>query len=221
MLRDTPHERCAGKPSIGSNRVNLIESREGDDTAMLVEGYGPYLTAKAVVRRDMMALGRECLQSFVDGISDDDAAMVVDTHSLRCLELTSLLAPRAEREQERAIDRREHLYSMVARVHDRDSISNLIECDSGRILELTCSGAVVADLEQQPNNRCSFVSQMKIRRRRGSRSTVTPRELPNVMPLAFLHSFVSMCSDCSEKGRMLKLRLSMRKIRSRLWSIAT
>ena len=87
MLRDTPHERCAGKPSIGSNRVNLIESREGDDTATLVEGYGPYLTAKAVVRRDMMALGRECLQPIVVTVGDDDSAMVVDADSLRIVEL--------------------------------------------------------------------------------------------------------------------------------------
>jgi len=60
-------------------------------------------------------------------IGDDDSALVVDAHSLRISELSWLIAMRSEHEQERAIDRRQYLHSMIFRVGDDDSASIMID----------------------------------------------------------------------------------------------
>jgi len=60
-------------------------------------------------------------------VGDDDSALVVDAQSLRKIELAWLVASRAELEQERAIDRRQYLHSMVIGIRDDDSASIIID----------------------------------------------------------------------------------------------
>ena len=74
-----------------------------------------------------MAFVSECLQSIVVGVGDDDSALIIDAYSLRRLKLAWLVAFGAELEQERAIDRRQYLHSMIARVSDDDSMSIIID----------------------------------------------------------------------------------------------
>ena len=82
----TPCERV-GKPLIGSNHMHLMACREGDETSMLVECDREWPLTAAIEGRDVMALGRECLQPIVVTVGDDDSAMVVDADSLRIVEL--------------------------------------------------------------------------------------------------------------------------------------
>jgi len=63
----------------------------------------------------------------VSHVGDDDSALVVDAHSIRILELAWLIALRSELEQERAIDRRQYLNSMVVRITNDDSASIMID----------------------------------------------------------------------------------------------
>jgi len=66
-------------------------------------------------------------ESAVVHVGDDDSALVVDAHSLWKAELAWLVALMAELEQERAIDRRQYLHSIVFRVGDDDSASIMID----------------------------------------------------------------------------------------------
>jgi len=55
------------------------------------------------------------------GVGDDDSALVGDAYSLkRALQLAWLVAFLAELEQERAIDRRQHLHSSIEGISDDD-----------------------------------------------------------------------------------------------------
>jgi len=63
----------------------------------------------------------------VVAIGDDDSALIVDAHSMRELELAWLIASGAELEQERAIDRRQYLHSMVVGITDDDSMPIIID----------------------------------------------------------------------------------------------
>ena len=63
----------------------------------------------------------------VADIGDDDSALIGDAHSLRIIELAWLIAVRAELEQERAIDRRQYLHSIVEGIRDDDSMSIIID----------------------------------------------------------------------------------------------
>jgi len=74
-----------------------------------------------------MALVSERLQSIVVGVGDDDSALIGDAHSFRELELAWLIALRAELEQERAIDQRQYLHSMIVGISDDDSMSIIID----------------------------------------------------------------------------------------------
>ena len=74
-----------------------------------------------------MAIVSERLQSMVVGVGNDDSALVGDAHSKRIHELAWLVALRAELEQERAIDRRQYLYSMIELIGDDDSMSIIID----------------------------------------------------------------------------------------------
>jgi len=60
-------------------------------------------------------------------VGDDDSALVVDAHSKRIVELAWLRAILAELEQERAIDQRQYLHSMVVDISDDDSMSIIID----------------------------------------------------------------------------------------------
>ena len=122
----TPSERV-GKPLIGSNHMHLMASREGDETSMLVERNIARLLAAAIEGRDVMALVSECLQPIVMVFGDDDSALVGDANSDRMFELAWLIALRAELEQERAIDQRQYLHSMIAGIRDDDSMSIVID----------------------------------------------------------------------------------------------
>ena len=77
-----------------------------------------------------MAFVSECLQPIVALVGDDDSALVVDAHSKRIVELSWKLASLAELEQERAIDQRQHLHSMIAGISDDDSMSIIIDRDA-------------------------------------------------------------------------------------------
>ena len=74
-----------------------------------------------------MAFGSERLQPTIVEVGDDDSALVVDAHSMRKLELAWLVALTSELEQERAIDRRQYLHSMVVRITNDDSASIMID----------------------------------------------------------------------------------------------
>ena len=74
-----------------------------------------------------MALVSECLQPIVVVVGDDDSALIGDAYSLRMLELAWLIAFGAELEQERAIDRRQYLHSMILGIRDDDSMSIIID----------------------------------------------------------------------------------------------
>jgi len=74
-----------------------------------------------------MAFVSECLQSMVAEVGDDDSTLIGDAHSSRIIELAWLIALRAELEQERAIDRRQYLHSMILCVSDDDSMSIIID----------------------------------------------------------------------------------------------
>jgi len=74
-----------------------------------------------------MALVSECLQPIVAQVGDNDLTMVVDAYSFGIVELAWLIAERAELEQERAIDQRQYLHSMVVGIRDDDSISTIID----------------------------------------------------------------------------------------------
>jgi len=73
-----------------------------------------------------MAIVSECLQPRIE-VGDDDSALVGDAHSKRIVELAWLTAIRAELEQERAIDRRQYLHSMVESISDDDSMSIIVD----------------------------------------------------------------------------------------------
>ena len=125
----SPCERV-GEPLIGSNHMHLMACREGDETSMLVECNMEWVAAAPIEGRDVMAFVSECLQSAMVRVGDDDSALVVDAHSKRTTELAWLIAERAELEQERAIDRRQYLHSMIAGVSDDDSMSIIIDRDA-------------------------------------------------------------------------------------------
>jgi len=60
-------------------------------------------------------------------VGDDDSTLIIDAHSIRIVELAWLIAFLAELEQERAIDRRQDLHSMIERISDDDSMSIIID----------------------------------------------------------------------------------------------
>jgi len=62
-----------------------------------------------------MAFVSECLQSMIVGLGNDASALVIDAYSFKT-ELARLVASRAELEQERAIDQRQYLHSIVAAI---------------------------------------------------------------------------------------------------------
>ena len=87
----------------------------------------------------------------VEEVGDDDSALVVDAHSLRETELAWLVALMAELEQERAIDRRQYLHSMIASVSNDDSASIMIDrccCWMAKLAWLR-SLVAAANLEQE------------------------------------------------------------------------
>jgi len=97
-----------------------------------------------------MAFVSECLQSTVVVLGDDDSALVVDARFMRELELAWLIASRAEHEQERAIDQRQYLHSMIEGISDDDSMSIMIDRNSVRRVELArLRSLLAADLEQE------------------------------------------------------------------------
>ena len=106
-----------------------------------------------------MAFVSECLQPIVVVVGDDDSAVGGDAYSSRRLELAWLIALRAEHEQERAIDRRPYLHSMITGIGDDDSMSIIIDrnpCWIGEIfrfrlilVKFRLPLGVRADLEQE------------------------------------------------------------------------
>jgi len=60
-------------------------------------------------------------------VGDDDSTLIGDAYALRIVELTWLIAKRAELEQERAIDQRQYLHSMIESISDDDSMSIIID----------------------------------------------------------------------------------------------
>jgi len=75
-------------------------------------------------------------------VGDDDSALVVDAHSIRTVEL--------ELEQERAIDRRQYLHSIVDGIRHDDSASIMIDRNACWSVELARSRSLdAANLEQE------------------------------------------------------------------------
>ena len=124
----SPCERV-WKPLIGSNHMHSIACREGDETSVLVECNSDRVFA-AMEGRDVMAFVSECLQSIVARVGDDDSALIGDANSSRIIELTWLIALGAELEQERAIDRRQYLHSLIPSISDDDSMPIIIDRDA-------------------------------------------------------------------------------------------
>jgi len=97
-----------------------------------------------------MAIVSECLQSIVVGVGDDDSALVGDARSKRIMELAWLIALRAELEQERAIDRRHYLQSIMEGINDDDSMSIIIDHSASCTAKLARMAILLtADLEQE------------------------------------------------------------------------
>jgi len=97
-----------------------------------------------------MAFVSERLQLIVVRVGDDDSTMVVDAHSSRLVEMAWLIALRAELEQERAIDQRQYLHSMIVGITDDDSVSIIIGRNACWQVELArLRSFVAADLEQE------------------------------------------------------------------------
>ena len=144
MTIGTPGELGVGKPLIGSNHIHFSVGREGDETSMLVERNCLWLLATTIEQRDVMALVSERLKPIVVGVGDDDSTLVGDAQSLRIFELAWLSAERAELEQERAVDRRQYLHSIVVGIRDDDSVSILIDRNVCWPVELSRSRASLA-----------------------------------------------------------------------------
>jgi len=89
------------------------------------------------------------LQSTADRVGDDDSALVGDAQSLRILELAWFRAFGAELEQERAIDQRQYLHSMVAGIDDDDSMSIIVDRDARWKAELAGSRSSLAAHREQ------------------------------------------------------------------------
>ena len=90
------------------------------------------------------------MQSIVSSVGDDDSALVVDAQSSRNAELAWLVALLAEHEQERAIDRRQYLHSVVVGIRDDDSASIMIDRNARWQVELSWSRSFdAANLEQE------------------------------------------------------------------------
>jgi len=96
-----------------------------------------------------MTFVSECLQSTLEEVGDDDSALIGDAYSFRIVELAWLVAFLAELEQERAIDRRQYLHSMIESISDDDSMSIMIDRNICWIIELARSGSLLADREQE------------------------------------------------------------------------
>jgi len=144
----SPYERV-GKPLIGSNHMHSIACREGDETSMLVECNSIWPLQTTIEGRDVMAFVSERLKPMVVGIGDDDSTLIDDAHANRKLELAWLVAFGAELEQERAIDRRQYLHSMIAAITDDDSMSIIIDRDARWIAELARLRSMLAGREQE------------------------------------------------------------------------
>jgi len=89
------------------------------------------------------------LQSLVVGVGDDDSTLIGDAYSMRIDELAWLNASRAELEQERAIDRRQYLHSIVVGISDDDSMSIIIDRNAQWTNELPRLRSRLADREQE------------------------------------------------------------------------
>jgi len=144
----SPCERVR-KPLIGSNHMHSITRREGDETSMLVERNSIWPLATTIEGWDVMAFVSEWLQSIVVVLGDDDSTLIGDAQSSRIVELAWLIALRAELEQERAVDRRQYLYSMIDSISDDDSMSIIVDRDARWIEELARLRSMLADREQE------------------------------------------------------------------------
>jgi len=81
---------------------------------------------------------------------DDDSALIGDAYSMRITELAWLIALGAELEQERAIDRRQYLHSMIVGISDDDSMSIMIDRNAHWRIELArLRSSLGADGEQE------------------------------------------------------------------------
>jgi len=103
-------------------------------------------------------------------VGNDDSALIIDAYSFGIVELAWLIALRAELEQERAIDQRQYLHSMIDGIADDDSMSIIIDRDARWKVELATSRSSLADAEQereidrrQEHNRLLKVSTMMMR----------------------------------------------------------
>jgi len=123
----SPNELGVGKPLIGSNHMHSIACREGDETSMFVERDCRWVLEATIEGRDGMAFVSECLQSIVAGVDNDDSTLIIDAYTKRIAELARLIALGAELEQERAIDQRQYLHSMIGSIRDDDSMSIIID----------------------------------------------------------------------------------------------
>jgi len=116
---------------------------------MLVERNSEWSVATTIEGRDVMAFVRECLQSMIEVVGDDDSTLIGDAYSMRTPELAWLIAFGAELEQERAIDQRQYLHSIIVGITDDDSMSIIIDRNARWRIELTRLTSLLADLEQE------------------------------------------------------------------------
>ena len=83
-------------------------------------------------------------------VGDDDSALIGDAQPKRIIELAWLIAFGAELEQERAIDRRQDLHSMIEGIGDNDSMPIMIDRNSCWPIELArLRSCLAADREQE------------------------------------------------------------------------
>ena len=89
------------------------------------------------------------MQSTIAGVSNDDSALIGDAHSSRTLELAWPIAFLAELEQERAIDRRQYLHSMIEGITYDDSMSIIVDRNACWRVELSRSRSLLAANAEQ------------------------------------------------------------------------
>jgi len=129
--------------------MHSIACREGDETSVLVESNSIWPLATTIEGRDVMAFVSERLQAIVLSVGNDDSTLIGDAHSIRPQKTTWSIASRAELEQERAIDRRQYLHSIVEGITDDDSMSIIIDCNPCWMIELARLRSSLADREQE------------------------------------------------------------------------
>ena len=136
MALESPSSVTRQQPLGGFDHMHLVACREGQEVSLLVVRQSKRRLPTAIERRNVLALGRERLQSIVPAVCDDDSALMVYAHAMRSVELTRLIASRAELVHECALGCGEHLHLIVVTIGDDQSVSLVVDRHAHGVREL-------------------------------------------------------------------------------------